>query len=457
VSLRLRLILSIGVALLASLALGGALTFWHAARQVQTEMQAAMAVGAHVAQNAIDDTQREGSDRRLRLERLISEFDGDRHLQASLVDRDNVVLLSSKPEPPSDPVPGWFHQLLAGEPQVMQVKLPTEFEGYGGVVLATNPSNELAEAWSDIGLAFAVLTSFCILVLALVYWTLARGLRPLQDLIAAFVRVGQGDYGPRVPESGSAELARLGQEFNQMVARLSTMKLQNSRLNQQLASVQEDERTDLARELHDEIGPFLFAVGLDVSTMHQIMNSEPALHLALAPRLEAIRDAVFHMQKHLKAILGRLRPTVLLDLGLAQAVDNLVDFWKGRHPDVAFDVEVARDSFGELMDDGIYRIVRESLSNALRHGHPRRIEVSIRADTDETVVITVADDGGGMMPSGSAIGFGIIGMQERAAALGGALTVDNCPGGKGVVVSAVLPLHIRPEVMTETAGEAVSA
>ena len=63
-SLRLRLILSIGVALLASLALGGALTFWHAAHQVQTEMQAAMAVGAHVAQNAIDDTKRQGGDGR---------------------------------------------------------------------------------------------------------------------------------------------------------------------------------------------------------------------------------------------------------------------------------------------------------------------------------------------------------------------------------------------------------
>jgi two-component system, NarL family, sensor histidine kinase UhpB len=187
------------------------------------------------------------------------------------------------------------------------------------------------------------------------------------------------------------------------------------------------------------------------------MNSHPTLHLALAPRLEAIRDAVFHMQKHLKAILGRLRPTVLLDLGLAQAVDNLVGFWKGRHPDVAFDVEVSRDSFGELMDDAIYRIVRESLSNALRHGHPRQVAVVIRTDADDRAAIRIVDDGGGMLPSGSAIGFGIIGVQERAAALGGGLTVDNCAGRKGVVVSAVLPLRIRPELMTGKAGEAVSA
>jgi two-component system, NarL family, sensor histidine kinase UhpB len=456
-SLRLRLLVSIGLALLASLAFGGALTFWHAARQVQTEMQAAIAVGAHVAQNAIDDSKQPGADRRQRLERLITEFDGDRHLQASLVDRDGRILLTSKPESPNDPVPGWFHRVLGGESQVMQVKLPTGFEEYGGVVFTTDPSNELAEAWSDIGLAFAVLATFCTLVLVLVYLTLARGLRPLRDLIAAFVRVGRGDYGPRLAESGPTELARLAREFNQMVARLNAMKLQNNRLNEQLTNVQEEERADLARELHDEIGPFLFSVGLDVSTIHQIMNSDPALHLALAPRLEAIRDAVFHMQKHLKLILGRLRPAVLLDLGLSQAVDSIVDFWRGRHPDVSFDVEVSRESFGEPIDSGIYRIVRESLSNALRHGHPSRIEIIIRMEAEDTIGVGVIDDGGGMMAAAvPAVGFGIIGMQERAAMLGGVLTVRNSAGDKGVIVSASLPLHAAPAISAD-ATEAISA
>ncbi len=456
-SLRLRLIIAIGFALLASLALGGTLTFWHAARQVQTEMEAAIAVGTHVAQNAIDDSEQPGANRRQRLERLITEFDGDRHLQASLVDRHDQVLLISKPEPPNSPVPDWFYRILGGSSQAVALKLPAEFTEFGEVVLATDPSNELAEAWSDIGLAFAVLATFCTLVLLVVYLTLARGLRPLQDLIAAFVRVGRGDYGPRLAESGPRELARLGHEFNQMVARLSTMKLQNNRLNEQLTNVQEEERAELARELHDEIGPFLFAVGLDVSTIHQITTSDPALHVALAPRLEAIRDAVFHMQKHLKVVLGRLRPAVLLDLGLAQAVDNIVDFWKGRHPGVDFSVQVSPESFGAIVDDGIYRIVRESLSNALRHGHPGRIEVRVRMESDDMIAITVADDGAGMTPSSPAAGFGIIGMQERAAALGGRLTVNNRVDQKGVIVSAKLPLRAEAGISTGPTEETFPA
>ena len=83
-SLQQRLILSIGLSLLATLAFGSALAFWHAAHQVETEMQAAMAVGEHIVKNAIDDAR---LDERLRNpERLITEFNGNRHLQATLID-----------------------------------------------------------------------------------------------------------------------------------------------------------------------------------------------------------------------------------------------------------------------------------------------------------------------------------------------------------------------------------
>jgi two-component system sensor histidine kinase UhpB len=453
-SLRFRLIFSIGLSLLASLAFGSTLTFWHAAHQVQTEMQAAMAVGEHIVRNAVDDSKQDNR-RRHGMERLIAEFDGDRHLQASLVDRGNHVVLASKPEPPDSRVPGWFRRWLDGGSQTVKVVLPSDTEDYGAVLLAADASNELAEAWSDIGLALVVLVIFCTLVLGLIYWTLARGLRPLNDLNVGFVHVGRGDYAVRVAENGATELAHLAHEFNQMVARLSAMNFQNDRLNEQLTNVQEEERADLARELHDEIGPFLFAVSLDVSAMHQVAKDDVASQLA--PRLVAIREAVVHMQKHLKLILGRLRPSVLLDLGLAQAVENLVNFWKGRHPNIVFDVQICADSFGGRLDEGIYRVLRESLSNALRHGHPSRIDVNIQLDAGDTVAITIGDDGGGMKPFGPAIGFGITGMQERVASLGGVLTIRNRIDGRGAIVTARFPLKEPSGFLTKQARETASA
>jgi two-component system sensor histidine kinase UhpB len=429
------LLFSIGLALLASLAFGAGLTFWHAGHKVQTEVKAAIAVGTHVVRNALDDSMRSDTNRRQLVERLIAGFDGDRHLRAYVLDRDNQVRLASNPEPPKDIVPAWFQRLLGGDLLQTQVRLPAQFGDYSSVLLATDPSNELAEAWSDTGLALAVLATFCTLVLGVVYWTVARGLRSLRDLSVAFARVGRGDYSSSIAESGPMELAYIAREFNQMVTRLSTMRLQNDRLNEQLRNVQEKERASLSRELHDEIGPFLFAVGLDASALQQIARRglAPRIQRELAPRLDAIRDAIAHMQKHLKLILGRLRPTVLLD------------------------VQVCREELGERAKKVVFLIVREALSNALRHGDPRRIEVKVGLEIDGMIRIAVADDGGGMRPTGAVVGYGIIGMQERAASLSGTLTVCNRGDEKGVIVAAELPVNGSVEFRQPRATEAISA
>jgi two-component system, NarL family, sensor histidine kinase UhpB len=456
VTLRLRLILSIGFGLIASVAFGGTVAWWEAARQVQTEMRAAITGAERIAQAAVSDSSY-GAPQQERLRRLIREFDGSRHVQAALVDRMHQIAFASKLEAPAIRVPEWFRLLLNSGPEVSRINLPSESDAYEAVVLTTDSANELVEKWDDIGLALRVLVAFCTFVLGLVYWILARGLRPLRILNGAFDQVGRGDYSARVAETGATELALLAREFNQMVARLSAMQLQNDRLNQMLASVQEEDRAELARELHDEIGPFLFSVGLDISAIHRAINRNEDVSAQLAPRLEAIRASVAHMQKHLKLILGRLRPAVLLDLGLAQAMDNLIDFWRERHSGVVFDLRMTPESFGERLDDGIYRIVRESLNNALRHGKPGEIDIKIQLAGDDMVAVEVVDDGGGMNPANAPIGFGIRGMRERAAMLGGTVSVQNRGDGRGVAVSALLPRQLPSGFSAGEAEGAVSA
>jgi two-component system, NarL family, sensor histidine kinase UhpB len=452
-SLQQRLVLSISIALIATLLFGSALAFWHAALKVQTELQAAIAVGEHVVKNAIEDARR--GDRRRNPERLIAEFNGDRHVRAVLIDEDGRELLTSNLEAPDHRVPGWFKRYLGGIPEQVRVELPSETNRHAAIVLTSDASNELAEAWSDIGVSLIVLAIFSTLVLVLVYWILERGLRPLKELGEAFVRIGAGDYTTRVAEGGATELAHLAHSFNQMTSQLSTMKAQNDQLNEQLESVQEEERADIARELHDEIGPFLFAVSLDVSAMQRVAKGRAAAELA--PRIDAVRDAIAHMQRHLKSILGRLRPTVLLDLGLAHAVESLVDFWKVRHPHIDFGVDIDQESFGRVLDDAIYRIVREALSNALRHGTPDHIGIAVRQQSEDIITVEIVDNGGGLSSPEPIAGFGITGMQERVALLGGTLVVGNRPGGGGVIVAARFPRRTPGYVTPEDAVEELSA
>jgi two-component system sensor histidine kinase UhpB len=152
------------------------------------------------------------------------------------------------------------------------------------------------------------------------------------------------------------------------------------------------------------------------------------------------------MQKQVKATLGRLRPAGLAEFGLKQAVERLVDFWRHRHSDAAFEVSIAIDpggsGFGELIDATLYRVIQEGLSNAVRHSQASRIAVSIASDdTGSEIIASVIDNGIGLTSSG--LGVGLLGMRERVKALGGSLTLTthsgDGDGSSGLAVCARLP------------------
>lgn len=435
-SLRNRLLVSILATLLLSLVAGGTFTYWHAVAKIETEMQAAMAVGSRIASNAVDDWE-ETTDPARRLALLVADFEGDRHLRASLIGPDGKVRLASKVARSDAQAPGWFVSLLAAPPKQVEMDLPEVFDKFGKVVLQSDPHNEVAEVWGDVWLTLTVLTIFCALVLAFIYWTLASTIRPLQSLTNAFARVGDGDYHERVQEHGPLELVSLYQGFNQMVERLARSEAQNKRLQEQLTTVQDEERADLARDLHDEIGPLLFAADVDAGAIEQLVKAGE--HDAVTHRVGIIREAIGRMQRHVRDILGRLRSATLLDVGLAHAIDNLVAFWRVHRTNLNFKVDVPEESFGELIDGTIYRVVQESLSNAVRHGHPSLISIEVKENADGSIDIRVADDGCGLKPGRRSGGLGIVGMQERVGTLGGSLEVANRSDGAGVIVSARLP------------------
>jgi len=434
-SLRNRLLVSVFATLLLSLIAGGAFTYWHAVAKIETEMNAAIGVGSRIARNAVDDWE-EATDPARRLALLVADFEGDRHLRATLVDPAGKELQTSEVAHAETPAPDWLVSLLAPPIKKVAVDLPEVFDRFGTVVLQTDPRNEVAEVWSDVWLTLSVLTIFCTLVLAFIYWTLAATIRPLRSLTVAFARVGDGNYRERLNERGPLELVHLSQSFNQMVERLAGSEAQNKRLQQQLTTVQDEERADLARDLHDEIGPLLFAADVDAVAIEQLAKAGE--YDAIPHRVGIIREAIGRMQRHVRDILGRLRSAMLLDVGLAHAIDNLVAFWRAHRPKLVFTVDVPEESFGEVVDGTIYRVVQESISNAVRHGSPTNINILVRANLDGSIDIRVSDDGCGLKPGGTR-GLGIVGMRERVSTLGGVLDVTNRADGDGVVVSAQLP------------------
>lgn len=439
-SLNATLIRNISIVLVLSLALSALLTYWQAASKVETEVGAALSTAEKTVRKVVQEIAHD-DDPRLQLVRLIRVFDGNRHVKATFVEPEPIGARVSSLVAPAEELPEWFHQLIARPTEVVHIALPDGLSSYGQIELEADQRGEVGEVWEDFIRRLAILSVFFLLVSTLIYVTVRSALAPLAALSGAFARLGGGDYSTRVAESGPTELATLCSGFNEMATRLGQMEQRNQELNEQLAAVQEEERADLARDLHDEVSPFLFSVDVDAASIRQLTGAADAEPGMIAARADAIREAVAHMKKHVKSILGRLRPAVRLELGLSNAIETLVASWQLRNPDVAFNVEVTHRSSGQKLDTVIHGIVREAISNAFKHASPTQIDIAVTRDEDDDVRVLVRDDGGGLKTETPTSGFGLIAMRERVAALGGTARISNRDDQAGVVVDVRLPIR----------------
>ena len=321
----------------------------------------------------------------------------------------------------------------------------------GVITIEADPHNEIGEVWEDLKLKFLIIFGFCGVVLALIYAILGRALRPLEALSAALARVGQGDYTAHVAETGPADLNLIYRAFNRMAAQLRSAEQQNQRLNEQLSTVQEEERAEIARDLHDEIGPFLFAADVDAQSIPLLLSRDAADDVV--SRSKAIRQSVQHMQLQLRGILSRLRPAMLIDQGLTHAVEQLVAFWRARRPQITFQTDIEDARFPASIEETAFRILQEGMSNAIRHGNPSIIELTARRTNDGTLRVVISDDGSGIAAT-STRGFGLNGMKERVAALGGHLSVNGRVDEKGVILIAEIPLPVPVNDLTKHASAA---
>ncbi|MBV8536742.1 MAG: HAMP domain-containing protein [Alphaproteobacteria bacterium] len=435
-SLQIRLIGLIALILLLSLVLGGTVACVSASHSVQTEMRSALAVGSQTIAAAVGSL--EPSDHVPRdLEQIVLSFKGNRHLRVSMTTNTATRAEPAIEQPVLDSVPPWLVRLIGGPPQTEQIAVSVGGRGYGSILLETDPHNEIVETWNEFGEDLLVLGVFFVATIALVYVVIGRGLRPLDRLAAGLEDIGRGNYRARISTPLPPELSKLRDSFNAMAQRLSEMDAENRRLSQRLLTLRDQERAELARDLHDEVGPFLFAIHIDAANISRhVDEGQPQ---RIPDHLHSIADAVTRMQRRVRQMLSRLRSVEVEEAGLAEAVGHLTQFWRRRHPGIDFQValDTGCESFGEALDRTMYHIVQDCLSNAVRHGRPRTVRASIRQQRADAVLIEVTDDGQGM-PEPRNLGFGLVGMRERVEALGGRLVITSAPG-QGVSVSVTLP------------------
>jgi len=232
---------------------------------------------------------------------------------------------------------------------------------------------------------------------------------------------------------------------------------QNRRLTQLIQASLEEERRSIARELHDELGQWATAVrtiGTVIATRTE--GTQPDIHRSA----RMIVDTAGRIYDTLHGIIRQLRPSALDHLGLRDTLEEAVVQWRSMHPEIDFRlaVEGGVEGLGERVNITVYRIVQECLNNIVKHAAASMAEVSVsRVDEHgrDSLRVTVRDNGRGLVDPAAvrATRFGMLGMRERAEALGGRLEVTGGEGG-GLTVGVVIPLvesSGRPPVEAATA------
>lgn len=223
---------------------------------------------------------------------------------------------------------------------------------------------------------------------------------------------------------------------------------QNRSLTRRMFNVQESERRVLARELHDELGQWLTAIQAEAEAIRSNagVNRDNRLLLSAA----AISDSAGEIHRLIRQMLGRLRPSLLDSLGLAESMQALTTQWKQHHPQIACDLEIKGDLHGVSESLGItaYRLVQEALTNVAKHSQAKRVTVKLScSDIDigqqSCLRLTIADDGKGMDVQQVQSGLGLMGMRERVIAAGGEFNLSSEPR-RGVQINVRLPFHTPP-------------
>jgi two-component system, NarL family, sensor histidine kinase UhpB len=379
-----------------------------------------------------------------------------RHVRIMLVDSfGNLTVVSRAPDlvdgkPVKQWVPKWFKSLV-GPKLVRRTVLLSSANGTMPVIIAGDPTDELAEAWREFFtfiLAWVGLNAVILLILSA---ALGRVLNPLVTFSRGLLNLEAGDYATRLKPPKQQEIALITNRFNTLACALGTARDENARLYQQLMQVQERERREIAAELHDEAGPCLFGITANAASIKAIAEQLPNNGPEIERRVDQIQSIAERLKLMNRALLKKLRPGSLGRVGIAESVDELIAGFHGLHPETRIVARVGRlaQSYGEAIDLALYRCIQEGVTNALRHGQGGKITIELSEKREASwnlkqslLCLSVRDDGQGF-DAASPKGFGLTSMTERLRALGGTCSIESGLG-EGTTISVVIPVERRP-------------
>lgn len=396
--------------------------------------------------------------------RLAHEMSQVRHVSIRVLDADGQPLAEAQNhqavETPREreAAPEWFISLATPAKEVQSVPITAEGRRLGTVLIEGEPDDEIAEAWELLELMAILWVGGTVLMMTGLYFVLGFILDPLVTLAEGMHELEDGHYGLRLETPRVRELAAIVGNFNTLAEALDTAHAENSRLYRQLVAVQEDERRQISRDLHDEFGPCLFGITAGAGSIERQARTLPEPQgKPILSCVEEITLVSERLKSLTRSLLNRLRPVALGRVTLSELIADLIVTFQRRHPDTRFEHAFSGlgASYGEDTDLTIYRCVQEGLTNAMRHGKPTLVTISLAAEdtaAGPAIRLRIVDDGVGISES-AAVGFGLSGMRERVRAQSGTLVIEPAtPAGTTLHVTLPVRAHDDGKQETQAAG-----
>jgi two-component system sensor histidine kinase UhpB len=342
--------------------------------------------------------------------------------------------------------PAWFTRLLVPTSARHIFPLP------GGVRLtvAAHTSRAVLDAWDSLLRLLLVAVVMLLIVNGLAFWLVGRTLAPFPVIAHGLERIQRGELAFRLPPLPGAEAHAIGSAFNRMAQAVedkvqaerkaleAETQLEERREMAYLVEQRvEEERRLIAHELHDEFSQSVTAIrslALAIATQGGVRDP------AMGEIARLIAEEAARLYDAMHGLIPRLVPLSLDTLGLAETLESLVKDWQRRYPGIMLSLrqDLASD-LGPSVTLAVYRVVQEGLINALRHAQASSVDVAVHSD-GHRIVVAITDDGVGLPADWSRPGhFGLRGLTERIAHLGGELRVAN-RDPHGVSLTAEIPL-----------------
>ena len=354
-----------------------------------------------------------------------SELSEIRHLKIQFFNNQDILLEeTSNTLDEIKPPPYWFVFLiekLSEEIFFSKINIDQRGEMTGYILIKPEPIYEYAEIWQQIKVGLWIICAFLILINIIVLILFSHMIKPINKIIEGFEKLEAGNYKSKINRSNILELDIIGKKFNSMINNLRQSNDKIHKLSQNLINVQEQEKSELARDLHDELGQSLTALQAEAASISK------------STKKSSRDDAIFNviqlsknMMLSTREIIKKLNLGLIEDLGLESALIELFENWKRRFKGVKFEYKIEDKALRKITKQEtahLYRIFQEALTNIAKHSEPKNIKITVKSlDRGNKTRILISNDG---IKSNLANneGLGLIGIAERVDQINGSLEV----------------------------------